>query len=68
MGADPHYRSFRIGRFRHCRAFPAEDMGIPLRVRLYLDSDFLFLNFCCSFSVWSLKSGCQGDHDSLTYD
>lgn len=62
MGTGTHYRPFRIGSFGLRRAFPAEEMGVSLRLRLYFDSDFLFLNLGGPFSIPSLESGRESGH------
>jgi hypothetical protein len=51
MGTGPHYRLFRIGGFGLRRAFPAEELGVSLRLRLYLGGYFLFLNIGGPFSI-----------------
>jgi hypothetical protein len=62
MGTDPHYRLFRIGGLGLRRAFSTEELGVLLRLHLYLDSDFLFLNISGPFSVPPLEYGRENSH------
>ena len=62
MGTGPHYRLFRIGGFGLRRAFSAEELGVLLRLHLYLDSDFLFLNISGPLSVLPLEYGRENSH------
>ena len=62
MGTGTHCRLFRIGGFGLRRAFSAEELGVSLRLCLYLDSNFLFLNIGGPFSFPSLEYGRESGH------
>ena len=62
MGTGTHYRIFRIGGFGLRRTFSAEELGVFLRLYLYFDSDFLFLNIGGPFSVPPFEYGRENGH------